>query len=63
MRFESAKLAQMPLYDLRENLVPPWEQQKTFRKGTFVMVEAHLNIHHFSALGGGTGNNVRALYS
>ena len=51
----------MPLYDLKGDLVLPWEQRETFRKGTFVMVEAHLNVHHFPQTG--KGYNVRIHFT
>lgn len=47
MCFENARLAQQNLLDVHDKLVPPWDAQKKFRKGTLVLVEAQLNVHHF----------------
>ena len=50
---------QQPLYDVTKRLVPPWRAQEEFRKGTLVLVEANLNIHHFPSAGrSGLGHSV-----
>jgi len=64
MRFKTSKLMQQPIYDIKNQLIPPWDAQEVFCKGTFVMVEAQLSINHFPPLPGktGAGYNVCAQY-
>lgn len=55
MKISHCNLMQLPLYDLKERLIAPWEMYEKFRPGTLLMIKAVLNIHHFPA----NGFNVR----
>jgi len=63
VHLKTAKLVQQPLYSTQKKLIPSWLVQEELRPGTFINVEAKLNVHHFSVFSKPSSVRLQYLFS